>query len=83
MNDRAEQIKAYLKDKNLVDPSVEIELDTPLVSSGLIDSFSLVELLSVLERVTGCRIPSSRVGPADLDTITKMLQVAERWGKAS
>ncbi len=55
--------------------------NTPLVSSGLIDSFGLVEVLEVLERVTGLSIPAGRIGPEDLDTIESMIRAANQWGK--
>jgi acyl carrier protein len=63
-------------------PSAEaIGLDTPLVSSGLLDSFALVGVLVELERITGMRIPAGKVSPEDLDSVRKMFQTAERVGK--
>ena len=64
----------------IVDPELTIDLDTPLVSSGLVDSFALVEVLRALERVTGSRIPTGRISPQDLETVRQMLQTAERLG---
>jgi acyl carrier protein len=52
-----------------------------LVSSGLIDSFSLVDVLSKLEEVTAMRIPASKVQPKDMDTVSLMLSTAQRVGK--
>jgi acyl carrier protein len=77
---RAERIIAYLKERVLRDPRAVIEPETPLVSSGLVDSFSLVDILSELETITGRRIAAGRVGPEDLDTVAKMLATAERVG---
>jgi acyl carrier protein len=73
----------YLKTKVLRNAKVEISASTPLVSSGLIDSLMLVDVLSELERVTGRRIPAGRVSPADLDTVTKMLALAATMGRPS
>ena len=75
------QMVDFLISKILRDPEAQLDKDTPLVSSGLVDSFALVEVLTELERVTNLRIPSGRVSPQDLDTVRKMLQIAERWGK--
>jgi acyl carrier protein len=62
-------------------PGVVIEENTPLVSSGLIDSMALVDLLLRLEDITGMRIPAGKVRPKDLDTVAKMLTTAQRVGK--
>jgi len=70
-----------LKERRLLLPDTSIELDTPLVSSGLIDSFGLVEILEILESVSGLQIPPGRVSPQDLDSIGSMLRVAAQWGK--
>jgi acyl carrier protein len=71
----------YLKSKVLQNSSLEIEMDTPLVASGLIDSFALIDVLLELEKVTERRIPASRVNPKDLNTVRQMLQTADRLGK--
>lgn len=62
-------------------PGVTIDENTPLVSSGLIDSMELVDLLLKLEDLTGRRIPAAKVRPRDLDTVKLMLATAERVGK--
>ena len=80
MDERARRIINYLKKNVLANPDQEIRMSTPLVTSGLIDSFSLVELLNVLEEVTGKNLPAGRIGPQDLDSVERMLAVADRWG---
>jgi len=62
-------------------PGIIIEENTPLVSSGLIDSMALVDLLMKLEDLTGQRIPPGKVQPKDMDTVAKMFNTAERVGK--
>lgn len=62
-------------------PGVSIEDSTPLVSSGLIDSMALVDLLLKLEDLTNLRIPASKVQPKDMDTIALMFATAQRVGK--
>jgi acyl carrier protein len=62
-------------------PNVAIDENTPLVSSGLIDSMALVDLLLKLEDLTHMRIPAGKVQPKDLDTITLMFATAVRVGK--
>jgi acyl carrier protein len=71
----------YLKEKVLRKPGLVIDADTALVSSGIVDSFALVETLFELERITKLRIPAAKVAPADMDTVRKMFETAERLGK--
>ncbi len=62
-------------------PGVTLDENTPLVSSGLIDSMSLIDLLLKLEDLTHMRIPAGKVQPKDLDTVAKMFATAQRVGK--
>jgi acyl carrier protein len=62
-------------------PGLTIDENTPLVSSGLIDSMALVDLLVKLEELTHMRIPAGKVQPKDLDSVTKMFEAAQRVGK--
>lgn len=62
-------------------PGVTVDENTALVSSGLIDSMSLIDLLVKLEDLTHMRIPAGKVQPKDLDTIAKMFATAQRVGK--
>ncbi len=63
-------------------PGVTVDENTALVSSGLIDSMSLIDLLLKLEDLTHMRIPAGKVQPKDLDTVAKMFATAQRVGKA-
>jgi acyl carrier protein len=62
-------------------PNLTIDENTPLVSSGLIDSMALVDLLQRLEDLTHTRIPAGKVQPKDMDTVAKMFATAQRVGK--
>jgi acyl carrier protein len=62
-------------------PNVNIDEETPLVSSGLIDSMELVDLLLKLEDLTHLRIPAGKVQPKDMDTVARMFATAQRVGK--
>jgi acyl carrier protein len=70
----------YLKVEILRDPDVEIAPDTPLVSSGIVDSFSLIQVVRELEKITALKIPPSKVAPRDLDTVSQMFATAGRVG---
>jgi len=78
---QADAMIRYMKDKILRKPGLDIGIQTPLVSSGLVDSFALVEALVELERVTNLRIPAAKVAPTDMDTVEKMFETAVKFGK--
>ena len=80
MTPEAAQMKEHIQ-ALIRKPGIAIEEDTPLVSSGLIDSMALVDLLLKLEDITRRRIPAGKVQPKDMNTIALMFATAERVGK--
>jgi len=62
-------------------PNLISDENTPLVSTGLVDSMALGDLVLTLEDLTRMRIPPGRVKPKDLDTVAKMFATAARVGK--
>lgn len=62
-------------------PTLVIDENTPLVSSGLVDSMALGEVVLELEDLTNTRIPPGAVKPKDLDTVAKMFATVQRVGK--
>ena len=67
----------FISTRLVKDSNVEIGEDTPLVSSGLVDSFSLVELVLKVQEVTGGKVKAGSVSPADFETVRSMLQVTD------
>ena len=80
-NDHAQQMIDYVVKEVIRRPGVEITEETPLVSSGLIDSLALVDILLHLEDVMHMRIPAAKVQPKDMDTVALMLGTAQRLGR--
>ena len=80
-NEQAQQIIDYVVREVIRRPGVEITENTPLVSSGLIDSLALVSILLQLEDVTHMRIPAGKVQAKDMDTVALMFATAQRVGK--
>jgi acyl carrier protein len=74
------ELVAYISEK-VVKGKSSINEDTPLVSSGLIDSFSLIEIFLELQRIAGRKVPASKVQAKDMDTVRLMFVTAERFGK--
>ena len=79
--EQAQQMIDYILREVIRRPGVQIDDDTALVSSGLIDSLALVDILLNLEDVTHMRIPAGKVQPKDMDTVALMLATAQRLGR--
>jgi acyl carrier protein len=80
MTPEAQQMREHIA-QLIRKPNLLIDENTPLVSSGLIDSMALVDLLVKLEDITRTRIPPGKVQPKDMDTIALMFATAQRVGK--
>jgi acyl carrier protein len=76
-----DQMIAYILDEVIRRPGVQIDKSTPLVSSGLVDSLALVNILFKLEDFTAMRIPAAKVQPKDMDTVELMFDTAQRVGR--
>ncbi len=55
-----------------------LDVDMPLFSSQLVDSFALVTLMMFLEREAGIRIAPADVNLDNMDTIGRMLAYVSR-----
>jgi acyl carrier protein len=74
-----EQIAAYISEEILKDPGRQIGGDEPLISSGLIDSFALVDLALFVEDTFGVRIEDVELASSVFDTTTELAQlISER-----
>ena len=80
-HEQAQQMIDYIAREVIRRPGIEITKETPLVSSGLIDSLALVGVLTKLEDVTRMRIPVGKVQRKDMDTVALMVATAQRLGK--
>lgn len=57
------------------DEEEEIGVDSPLISSGIVDSFSMVSLKTFLERKYGIQIPDTKATPEAFDTVRNICNV--------
>ena len=76
-----QQLIDYVAEKVIKGKKLEITEDTRLVSSGLIDSFALIDVFLELERIIDRKVPASKVQVKDLDTVRSMFATAEKFGK--
>jgi len=69
----------FIRDEFLDDPGTQIDENTKLISSGMIDSFSLVSLQSFIEKEFGKKIPAPRITAESFDTIKQMIQIIDQF----
>ena len=56
----------------------EVASDTPLITGGIVDSFSMVSLKRFLERKYQIRIPDAEATPAAFDTVDSIAEIVAR-----
>jgi len=74
----------YIKNEYLEDEDdFEIDETTPLISSGIVDSFSMVSLKRFLEKKYDISIPDEQATPEAFDTVNSIIELIGRFkGKA-
>jgi acyl carrier protein len=72
MDDMPKIVLDYVRREYLEDDSQEINADTPLISGGIVDSFSMVSLKRFLENKYGISIPDDKATPEAFDSVNKI-----------
>ena len=72
-----EKLQAYLAKSFRIDGD-ELDESGALFSSGLLDSFAMVDLVSFIEKEAKIRIPAKDVTLANLDSIAAILRFVGR-----
>ena len=76
MNDDIEKrIKEFIVKSILKQPSRTLTSSEPLISSGLIDSFSLVDLAVFVEDEFGVHIDDSELNSDTFDTMAQLIEL--------
>jgi len=63
--------KEYLEE----DDDREITFDTPLISGGIVDSFSMVSLKRFLETKYAIQIPDAKATPEAFDSVDNIIRL--------
>jgi acyl carrier protein/D-alanine--poly(phosphoribitol) ligase subunit 2 len=72
----------YVKKEFLEDDSnMEIKEDTPLISSGIVDSFSMVSLKTFLEKKYKIQIPDAKATPEAFDSVNNIISMLKEYVK--
>ena len=79
-----EMILEYIKNEYLdEDEADEVALDenTPLISSGIVDSFSMVSLKRFLEKKYVISIPDDQATPEAFNTVASIIALVGKFKK--
>jgi len=76
-----EVVLEYVKDEYVEDEDEadDLTVDTPLISGGIVDSFSMVSLKVFLEKKYQIKIPDEDATPEAFDTVVKIVELVKRY----
>lgn len=79
MEDIKKVVLEYVIEEYLEDEDEEITEDTPLISGGIVDSFSMVSLKRFLEAKYQISIPDNKATPEAFDSVNKITQLVMEY----
>jgi len=79
LNEMKEMVLKYVIGEYIDDEDVTITYDTPLISSGYVDSFSMVSLLVFLENKFKIKIPPSKATPEAFDSVNNIVALVNQY----
>jgi acyl carrier protein len=82
MDEMRKAILDYVKREYLdEDSDTEVDVDTPLISSGIVDSFSMVSLKTFLEKKYKITIPDAKATPEAFDSVDRIARLVSSMTK--
>lgn len=69
-------VNEYVEDD---DEDTEVDYDTPLISGGIVDSFSMVSLKVFLEKKYSIQIPDAKATPEAFDSVNKITALVKEF----
>jgi len=72
-------ILTYVTKEYIDDDDVTLTYETPLISSGYVDSFSMVSLLVFLENKFKIKIPPSKATPEAFDSVNNIVALVNQY----
>ncbi|MFN2158615.1 MAG: acyl carrier protein [Anaerolineales bacterium] len=79
MEDQAKRaLSQYIVEEILKQPQKVLQPDTAIISSGLIDSFSLVDLALYVEDQFGVHLDDTELNAGSFDTINELVTLIEK-----
>jgi acyl carrier protein len=81
MEEMKDLILDYIKKEYMEDSDEEITCDTPLISGGFVDSFSMVSLLVFIENKFKIKIPPVKATPEAFDSVNNIVALVNQYVK--
>lgn len=76
-----DEILEYVKNEYLEEgDDREVTYDTPLISGGIVDSFSMVSLKVFLENKFNIQIPDAKASPEAFDSVDNIINLLKEFG---
>jgi acyl carrier protein len=80
--DAPEKLARFIQSEVAKDPRQPVLPATPLISSGLVDSFSLIKVLAFVEDEFGVVIPDEAATAAAMDSIELIVKLMDTYANA-
>jgi acyl carrier protein len=77
MSDNISKLEQFIAAKILKQPNRKIGADEALISSGLVDSFSLMDIALFVEDSFGVRIEDTELNAQTFDTLNQLATLIE------
>jgi acyl carrier protein len=81
MDEMKDVVLKYVRNEYLEDEDEELGYDTPLISGGIVDSFSMVSLKRFLENKYKISIPDDKATPEAFDSVNKIVVLVNQFLK--
>jgi len=81
MDNLKDVILKYVIEEYMEEGGDPISYDTPLISGGIVDSFSMVSLKRFLENKYKISIPDEQATPEAFDSVSKIADLVKRFLK--
>jgi len=79
MEDMKDIVLEYVREEYLEDEDEELTYETPLISGGIVDSFSMVSLKRFLENKYSIQIPDEKATPEAFDTVNSIVALVKEF----
>ena len=81
MDAASDKISGFIQRELSKDKNQMIGRETQFISSGLVDSFSLIRLLVFIEDEFGIVIPDEAATAEAMDSVSLILELMQKFGK--
>jgi len=78
-----DRLRSFICTELLRDPAYPLGDDEPLISGGLIDSFSIAYVAVFIENAFGVYIPDVDLTVENMDTLRQIAEMIRRTGEAA